>query len=173
MKKRSYYYIEGKDPANPSQLKYKQRKIDCEDTFEDELIMLAFPMGLLKEISSVLTHFNFNLVDSRSNWRFVFVFSAQFRLDFRLLRPQEIQAQVFPRTGHVLCCSGRCLLPNRLGGFGACRAACQLELVLNAMALFASSIRLWRVRFDRVVSCKVLRLYLGCARCCFGCSLKL
>lgn len=58
MKKRHYYYIEGKDPANPSQLKYIQREIDCEDTFEDELIMLAFPMDLLKEISSVLAHFN-------------------------------------------------------------------------------------------------------------------
>ncbi|MBL0308537.1 MAG: hypothetical protein IPP77_02255 [Bacteroidetes bacterium] len=58
LKKRSYYYIEGKDSSNPSQLKFIKREIDCEDTFEDELIMLAFPMGLLKEISSVLTQFN-------------------------------------------------------------------------------------------------------------------
>ena len=57
MKKRQYYFIEGKDPANPSQLKYVRREIDCDDTFEDELVMLAFPIGLMKEISSVLSQF--------------------------------------------------------------------------------------------------------------------
>jgi hypothetical protein len=57
MKKRHYYYIEGKDPADPSQLKYIRRDIECDDTFEDELVMLCFPMELMKEISSVLGHF--------------------------------------------------------------------------------------------------------------------
>ncbi len=57
-KKRHYYYIEGKDPQNPSQLKYIRRDIECDDAFEDELIMLAFPIKLMKEISSVLSHFD-------------------------------------------------------------------------------------------------------------------
>jgi hypothetical protein len=58
MKKRQYQYIEGKDPANPSQLKYITRTIDCDDAFDGDLVMLAFPMGLMKEISSVLSQFN-------------------------------------------------------------------------------------------------------------------
>jgi hypothetical protein len=57
MKKREYYYIEGKDPSNPSQLKYIKRDIECDDAFEGDLVMLAFPIGLMKEISSVLKHF--------------------------------------------------------------------------------------------------------------------
>src|SRR5579863_5818930 len=55
--KQRYYFIEGKDPVNPSQLKYVRREIECDDTFEDELVMLAFPIGLMKEISSVLSQF--------------------------------------------------------------------------------------------------------------------
>ncbi|HWB61878.1 MAG TPA: hypothetical protein VG603_00100 [Chitinophagales bacterium] len=58
MKKRKYYYIEGKDAANPEQLKYIERDIECDDTFEGDLVMMAFPIGLMKEISSVLSHFN-------------------------------------------------------------------------------------------------------------------
>lgn len=57
MKKRNYYYIEGKDPAKSGQLKYIQRDIECDDSFDDELVMMAFPIGLMKEISSVLSHF--------------------------------------------------------------------------------------------------------------------
>jgi hypothetical protein len=57
-KKRHYYYIEGKDPANPSQLKYIRRDIECDDSFDGDLVMMAFPIGLMKEISSVLSHFN-------------------------------------------------------------------------------------------------------------------
>jgi len=57
MKKRDYIYIEGKDPADPSQLKYIRRDIECDDTFDDELVMMAFPIRLMKEISSVLSHF--------------------------------------------------------------------------------------------------------------------
>ena len=57
-KKRHYYFIEGKDPSNPSQLKYIRRDIECDDTFDGELVMLAFPISLMKEISSVLSHFH-------------------------------------------------------------------------------------------------------------------
>jgi hypothetical protein len=56
-KKRHYYYIEGKDPANPSKLKYIRRDIECDDTFDGELVMLAFRIGLMHEISSVLSEF--------------------------------------------------------------------------------------------------------------------
>lgn len=56
-KKRHYYYIEGKDPANPGKLKYFRRDIECDDAFEGELVMLAFPIGLMKEISSILSEF--------------------------------------------------------------------------------------------------------------------
>lgn len=57
MKKRHYYYIEGKDPADPSQLKYLKRDIECDDTFDGELVLMAFPLSLMDEISSVLKHF--------------------------------------------------------------------------------------------------------------------
>ncbi len=58
MKQRHYYYIEGKDPANPSQLKYTRRQIECDDAFDGELVMLSFPISLLSEISAVLSHFH-------------------------------------------------------------------------------------------------------------------
>ena len=57
-KKRHYYFIEGKDPSNPSELKYIRRDIECDDTFDGDLVMLAFPISLMKEISSVLSHFH-------------------------------------------------------------------------------------------------------------------
>ncbi|MCW5908529.1 MAG: hypothetical protein KIS94_11770 [Chitinophagales bacterium] len=57
MKQRHYYYIEGKDPSNPSQLKYIKRDIQCDDAFDGELVLLAFPIGLMNEISSVLRQF--------------------------------------------------------------------------------------------------------------------
>lgn len=58
MKKRQYQYITGKDPANPSKLKYTTHDIECDDTFEGELVMLVFPIALLKEISTVLSEFH-------------------------------------------------------------------------------------------------------------------
>jgi len=57
-KQRHYYYIEGFDPANPSKVKYTERPIESDDTFEDDLIMLAFPLDMLKNVSSVLSAFN-------------------------------------------------------------------------------------------------------------------
>lgn len=57
-KQRHYYYIEGKDPANPSKLKYIKRDIECDDSFDGELVMLAFPISLMKEISTVLSNFH-------------------------------------------------------------------------------------------------------------------
>ena len=56
-KQRYYYNIEGKDPQNPSQLKYTRRDIECDDAFEGELIMMAFPIKMLDEISTVLSNF--------------------------------------------------------------------------------------------------------------------
>ena len=57
IKKRHYYFIEGKDPADVSKLKYIRRDIECDDAFDGDLVMLTFPLGLMKEISSVLSHF--------------------------------------------------------------------------------------------------------------------
>ena len=57
-KKRYYYYIEGKDPVNPAQLKYIRRDIECDDAFDGDLVMMAFPISLMKEISSVLSAFH-------------------------------------------------------------------------------------------------------------------
>ena len=57
MKKRHYYYIEGKDPVNPSQLKFIRRDIECDDAFDDDLVMLAFPIKMMEEISTVLSNF--------------------------------------------------------------------------------------------------------------------
>ncbi len=58
MKQRYYYYIEGKSFPNSSQLKYIRREIECEDTFDGELIIIAFPIEFLKEITSVFSDFN-------------------------------------------------------------------------------------------------------------------
>lgn len=57
-KQRDYYYIEGHDPANPGKLKYTKRNIICDDAFDGDLVMLAFPIGLMNDISSVLKEFN-------------------------------------------------------------------------------------------------------------------
>ncbi|MBI4963093.1 MAG: hypothetical protein HY913_07450 [Desulfomonile tiedjei] len=57
MRQRFYYYIEGKLPQDPSQWKYIRREVECDDTFDGELIMVAFPIKTMKEISSVLSHF--------------------------------------------------------------------------------------------------------------------
>ena len=57
MKQRHYYYIEGKAFPNSSQMKYIRREIECEDTFDGELIMIAFPIKFLKEVSSVFSDF--------------------------------------------------------------------------------------------------------------------
>jgi hypothetical protein len=57
-KKRQYYYIQGKDPQNPAQLQYITRDIECDDAFDDELVMLVFPIKMMEEISTVLSNFN-------------------------------------------------------------------------------------------------------------------
>src|SRR4051812_12283398 len=57
-KQRHYYYIQGKDPSDPSRLKYVQREITCDDSFDGELVMLAFPIKMMEEISTVLSNFN-------------------------------------------------------------------------------------------------------------------
>jgi hypothetical protein len=56
-KKRQYHYIEGKDPQNPSKINYITRDIECDDAFEGELVMLAFPIKMMEEISTVLSNF--------------------------------------------------------------------------------------------------------------------
>jgi hypothetical protein len=57
MKKRQYQYIQGKDPADPKHFKFITRDILCDDAFEGDLVMIAFPIDLMKEISSVLKQF--------------------------------------------------------------------------------------------------------------------
>ena len=57
-KKRQYHYIEGKDPQDPSKIKYITRDIECDDAFEGDLIMLCFPIKMMDEISTVLSNFN-------------------------------------------------------------------------------------------------------------------
>lgn len=57
-KKRQYYYIQGHDPQNPGQLKYITRDIEADDTLDEELIMMAFPIKMMEEISTVLSNFN-------------------------------------------------------------------------------------------------------------------
>lgn len=56
MKQRHYYNIEGQD-AGTGKILYTKRVIDCDDKFEQDLVMLAFPINLMKEISSVLRNF--------------------------------------------------------------------------------------------------------------------
>ncbi|MCS6933832.1 MAG: hypothetical protein NZM35_01600 [Chitinophagales bacterium] len=54
-KQRHYYYISGK--SENGQLEYTKRIIYCDDRFEDDLVMLAFPISLMKDISSILKNF--------------------------------------------------------------------------------------------------------------------
>lgn len=56
-KQRNYYLIEGVNPQNPSEIKYTQREIECDDSFEGELVMMSFPIKMMKEISTVLSNF--------------------------------------------------------------------------------------------------------------------
>lgn len=55
-KQRHYYYIEGKD-ATTGHIIYRERPLVCDDKFEQNLVMLAFPMGMMNDISSVLKNF--------------------------------------------------------------------------------------------------------------------
>ncbi|MFN8322486.1 MAG: hypothetical protein U0T74_07490 [Chitinophagales bacterium] len=55
-KQRNYYYIEGKD-ATTGHILYRERPLVCDDKFEQDLVMLAFPMGMMSDISSVLKNF--------------------------------------------------------------------------------------------------------------------
>lgn len=58
MKQRYYYYIEDKIHVPGKELSYIRRTINCDDQFDGELIMLAFPIQLMAHISSVLSNFN-------------------------------------------------------------------------------------------------------------------
>jgi hypothetical protein len=58
MKQRHYYYIEGHTSPDSSKLKYIRREINCEDTFDGELIIIAFSIKFLKEITAVFSDFN-------------------------------------------------------------------------------------------------------------------
>jgi hypothetical protein len=51
-KQRHYYNITGKNAAG--ELEYTKRLLECDDKFEQDLVMLAFPIGMMKDISSVL-----------------------------------------------------------------------------------------------------------------------
>jgi hypothetical protein len=57
MKQRHYHYVEGRTFPDSSRLKYIRRDIECEDTFDGELIIIAFPIAFLKEIPSVFQDF--------------------------------------------------------------------------------------------------------------------
>ena len=54
MKKRSYYYIQQK---NNSGYDYKTIEIESEDSFDKELIILAFPMSELPNADKILSMF--------------------------------------------------------------------------------------------------------------------
>lgn len=54
-KQRHYYNITGKNAAG--ELEYTKRLLECDDKFEQDLVMLAFPIGMMKDISSVLKNF--------------------------------------------------------------------------------------------------------------------
>lgn len=56
-KQRHYYLIEGINPQNASDIKYTKREIECDDSFEGELVMMSFPISMMKEISAVLSNF--------------------------------------------------------------------------------------------------------------------
>lgn len=55
-KQRHYYNIEGKD-ATTGNIIYQKRIIDCDDRFEEDLVMMTFPIGMMKDISAVLKNF--------------------------------------------------------------------------------------------------------------------
>lgn len=54
-KQRHYYYITGKSATG--EVEYTKRLLECDDRFEQDLVMLAFPMGMMSDISSVLKNF--------------------------------------------------------------------------------------------------------------------
>lgn len=54
-KQRYYYYITGK--SSTGEVEYTKRLLECDDRFEQDLVMLAFPMGMMSDISSVLKNF--------------------------------------------------------------------------------------------------------------------
>ena len=55
-KQRHYYNITGKNSAT-GQIEYTQRPLVCDDKFEQELVMLAFPIKMLEDISPLLKNF--------------------------------------------------------------------------------------------------------------------
>ncbi len=55
-KQRHYYNITGKNSAT-GEIIYTQRPLVCDDKFEQDLVMLAFPIKMLEDISSVLKNF--------------------------------------------------------------------------------------------------------------------
>ncbi|MBK7147794.1 MAG: hypothetical protein IPH78_02990 [Bacteroidetes bacterium] len=54
-KQRHYYNITKRNAAG--ELEYTKRLLECDDKFEQDLVMLAFPIGMMKDISSVLKNF--------------------------------------------------------------------------------------------------------------------
>ena len=54
-KQRHYYNITKHNAAG--ELEYTKRMLECDDKFEQDLVMLAFPIGMMKDISSVLKNF--------------------------------------------------------------------------------------------------------------------
>lgn len=54
-KQRHYYNITGRNDAGT--IEYTKRLIECDDKFEQDLVMLAFPIAMMKDISSVLKNF--------------------------------------------------------------------------------------------------------------------
>lgn len=62
-KQRHYYNITGKDSVTDDII-YTQRPLECDDKFEQDLVMLAFPIKMMEDISSVLK--NFKLRDDAS-----------------------------------------------------------------------------------------------------------
>lgn len=54
-KQRHYYNITGKNAEGT--IEYTKRLIECDDKFEQDLVMLAFPIAMMKDISSVLKNF--------------------------------------------------------------------------------------------------------------------
>ena len=55
-KQRHYYNITGKNPTT-GELIYTQRPLICDDKFEQDLVMLAFPIKMMEDISPVLKNF--------------------------------------------------------------------------------------------------------------------
>ena len=55
-KQRHYYYITGKNETTGA-IEYMQRPLVCDDKFDQELVLLAFPIKMLEDINPVLKNF--------------------------------------------------------------------------------------------------------------------